>query len=448
VRDTLARIASTGPELNAICCVDPQAAVEAAQRADAGHARGLPPGPLHGVPITVKDCFEVAGLPATCGASALRDYRPASTAAAVLRLTGAGAIVIGKSNVPPYALDLETRNDVFGQTRNPWSLDRSPGGSSGGAAAAVAAGLVAAELGTDLAGSLRIPAHYCGVSALKPSYGRISLAGTISGPPPCLREPDLAVAGPIARNVGDLRLLFGVLAGESAGASVTRHADLRIAVWVDEEVCPVDDGVRSVLGKLCGRLRSAGATLEERARPAFDPRAYFRHFLQMLYGEVSASLPEAAYRALCSAARNDPPGTWTPLTAMRDGVSQSHRDWLVALDERARYRAAWAEFFARYDAVLTPVAPTVAPAPDMRPFEQRTILLGARSYPVMQQTFWVGLATAAGLPAVAVPAGCDESGLPVGVQLIGGSGGEPRLLDIAGAVETLTGGFTAPPLFA
>lgn len=447
VREALERIAASSAELNAVCSVS-TIALESGRSADSRRGRRAFLGALHGVPMTIKDCFEVAGLPTSCGSPALRDHRPTTTAPAVRRLIAAGAIVIGKTNVPIYTLDLETRNEPFGQTHNPWARDRSPGGSSGGAAAAVAAGLVPAELGTDLAGSLRIPAHYCGISSLKPTYGRIPLAGTISSPTQRLREPDLTVAGPLARSVDDLRLLYGILADEPLATGAIRPGNLRIAAWLDSEICPVDEGVRAVITDLCRELRAAGAHIDHQARPVFDAEKYFRHFLQMIYGEMSGSFPESVYRKFRAVARPEPESGWTPLTAMRDGMTQSHRDWLSALDDRERYRVAWATLFTDYDAVLAPVAPTSAPFPDSRPFDQREVTLGTRSFPIMQQTFWVGLATAAGLPAVTIPAGLDASGLPVGVQLIGASGDEGRLLDIAAAIESLTGGFRPPPHFS
>jgi amidase len=448
VRETLERISATHSQLNAVCSVEPSLALEAAIRADSRRERGKRLGALHGLPITIKDSFEVAGFTATCGATALRDYRPVATAPAVQRLIDAGAVVVGKTNVPTYSLDLETCNPVFGQTHNPWSLAHSPGGSSGGAAAAVAAGLVAAELGTDLTGSLRMPAHYCGIAAFKPGYGRVPLAGIIRGPTPRTTEPDLITAGPMGRSVADLRLLFAVLTGVSIAARVKSLENLRIAVWPDASLCPVDADVRARLDDTCARLRAGGALLDEEARPEFDAHAYFRHFLQMAYGEMSPSFPDSAFQAFRAAKKAHAGDDWTPLTAMRDGVTQSHRDWLAGLEDRERFRATWAEFFRGCDVLLTPVAPTSAPLPDARRFDQRRVSLRGAEYPVMQQTFWAGLPIAAGLPAICIPAGLDTHGLPVGLQLIGPHGAETDLLDIAEAVESLIGGFRPPVLFA
>src|SRR5690606_37586313 len=207
------------PALNAIVATDIEAARERARAADAALAAGESWGPLHGVPITIKDTFEVAGMPTTAGAKELRDHRPSSNAVAVQRLLDAGAIVFGKTNVPLYAGDLQTYNEVYGSTSNPWDLHRTPGGSSGGAAAALAAGLTALELGSDIGGSIRTPSHFCGVCGLKPSYGIIPSRGHIPGPPGTLSEADISVTGPMARSVDDLELALDILAGPDTPAA-------------------------------------------------------------------------------------------------------------------------------------------------------------------------------------------------------------------------------------
>jgi amidase len=442
----LARIDRLNPGLCAVVHVDREGALARARAADAELRSGRRRGVLHGLPITVKDSFEVAGMPATCGAEALRDHRPARDAGAVARLLAAGAIVVGKTNVPTWSLDLQTFNTMFGTTRNPWHPARTPGGSSGGAAAALAAGLVPAEIGTDLAGSLRIPAHWCGVAALKPTYGRVPVDGTLSGPPGRLRTPDLLVAGPMARTVGDLELLLGVLAPDIPPAPPL-HPPLRVAVWDTVALCPADGDTRDVIAGVATALAAAGHAVDAAARPALDPAEAFRLFLQLLYGEMSASFPEPVYRSLRNAARGGPGDPWTPLTMMAWGAAQSHRDWLAAVEAREQLRLAWEQFFAGVDVLLAPVAPTPAPLHDPRPFEERTVTLGGRDYPYMQQSFWAGLATTVGLPAVVVPAGLTPAGLPVGVQLIGTWGGEGALLGAARVVEALTGGFRPPPGF-
>jgi amidase len=452
----LDRIQRLNPSINAVISLDAEGALSRARVADVDLRRGRSWGALHGLPITIKDAFEATGLPTVCGAPSLRDYRPARNAQAVQRLVDAGAILLGKTNVPMFSLDLQTDNEVFGATHNPWRVERSPGGSSGGAAAALAAGLTPAELGTDLAGSLRLPAHFCGVCALKPSYGLIPLGGMLSGPPGRMRNPDLVVAGPMARSVADVQLLFDVLRSPRSRRRVAPRRKspakpwekLRLAVWLDEDTCPVDEGVRRVLEKLVGGLAAEGVRINADARPGFDSRRYFRLFLQLMYGEMSASFPESVYRGFRTATRQIADDDWTPLTAMASGATQSHRDWLAAAEERERHRITWSEFFRDYDALITPVGPTAAPLHDRRRFEERTVILGGQTYPFMQQSFWVGLATAAYLPAATVPAGLDESGLPVGVQVIGPYLADDAVLEIARQLERITGGFRPPPDYA
>lgn len=453
----LARARELAATVNPLCWLDEGGALARAREADRLRLRVEAIGPLHGLPMTVKDCFEVAGLPAANGAPELRDYRPARHAPAVQRLVDAGAVIFGKSNVPLYSLDLQTFNEVCGVTRNPWNLDRTPGGSSGGAAVALATGITSLEVGSDLAGSVRIPAHATGVCALKTSFGVIPTGGLVHTKPGSLRVPDLLVVGPMARTVDDLAVLLEVLAGpaqrEACAWSLrlppsrAQARDLRVAVWLDDTNCAVDATVGRVLEKACRVLSAAGVELAHEARPPFDAHEYFGDFLRLMYGEMSAGLPDSVYRAFAAAARRDASGgDWTALTLMPHAVTQGHRDWLNIGERRERYRAAWDSFFSDYDVLLAPVAPTTAPEHDHRPFEQRTIRLGGREHAYMQQSFWCGLATLGCLPAAVVPAGRAKDGLPVGLQIIGPYLGEHTVLEFARYAERLLGGFTPPPL--
>jgi amidase len=203
-----------------------------------------------------------------------------------------------------------------------------------------------------------------------------------------------------------------------------------------------------VLASLVARLQTAGAGIAADARPAFDPRQYFRTFFWLMYGEMSALFPEPMYRSFAMAARRGDPGEgWTPLTLMPGAVVQSHRDWLAAVEQRERYRKLWAEFFEHVDVLITPVVPTAALPHDHRPFEERTIRLGGHDYAYMQQAFWCALPAASYLPAAVVPAGLDATGLPVGVQIIGPYRGDRTVLAFAEFVEQLTGGFQPPPRY-
>lgn len=452
----IARHRALQPSLNALAALDEARALHLAEEADRDAAAGRCRGPLHGLPITVKDCFEVVGLPAANGAAELRDYRPASNSPALQRLVDAGALVIGKSNVPLASLDLQTYSEAFGTTRNPWNPERTPGGSSGGAAVAIATGITALELGSDLAGSLRLPAHCTGICALKPSHGIVSTAGVLApGPGQRLRVPDLSVVGPLARTVDDLALALGVVAG-AAGRDAEAwqlalppapSRPLRAAAWLDDATCPVDLNVAAVLDGACAALEGAGLTIERAARPRFDAAACFRDFCQLMYGEMSVGFPDALYRTFALAARRG--GSveeWTPLSAMPADITQSHRDWLAACERRERYRRAWDELFGDFDVLLMPVAPTTAMPHDHRPFEERSIRLRDREHAYMQQAFWCALPTIAYLPAAVVPVGIAADGLPVGIQIVARYLGDYTALAYASEVERVCGGFRPPPV--
>ena len=456
VTAALERCRAVNERFNAVVALDEQGALERARAADDRAAAGRPIGPLHGLPLTIKDCIEVAGLPAVNGAPELVGHRPGRHAEAVQRLVNAGAIVIGKSNVPLYSMDLQTFNEVFGVTLNPWDPQRTPGGSSGGAAVALATGVTALELGSDLAGSLRFPAHYTGVCSLKTSYGIVPVRGVLAPKPDMLRRPDLMVLGPMARSVADLELMLSVIAGpdprESAAWRLALPAPrataqrLRVAAWLDDALCPVDEQVAGVLQSACAALAAAGAQVDRAARPALDTQRAFEDFFALMYGEASAGLPAGVYRAFAAAARRAAgDAAWTPLSAMPVAVTQPHRDWLAASERREHHREAWRAFFERFDVLITPVAPCVAPPHDHRPFEERSIRLGGRGYPYMQQAYWCSLATTAGLPAVVVPVGLTQERLPVGLQVIGPYLGDRTALAFAAWVEQLTGGFRPPP---
>lgn len=455
VGSAIRRIREVNPRYNAVVAVDEAGALARARAADAAAGEGRVLGPLHGLPMTVKDCFEVAGLPAVNGVRELVDYRPQRHALAVQRLVDAGAIVIGKTNVPAHSLDLQTYNDVFGVTCNPWNPARTPGGSSGGAAVALATGVTCLEIGSDLAGSLRLPAHATGVCSLKPSYGLVPTAGVMAPHPGMLRTPDLLVVGPMARCVADLGLLLDVLAGPAPREAAAWQlrlpqaraagTGLRVAAWLDDENCPVSADVAEVLGGAVTALGRAGFRIDGAARPGIPPAEQFRLFLRLMYAEMSAGFPDNVFRAFELAVRRTVrEGAWTALSVMPEAVTQSHRQWLVASEAREACRAAWAEFFTRFDVLVAPVAPTTALPHDHRPFEQRTITLRGREHAYMQQSFWCALATLAGLPAAVVPAGVAPDGLPVGLQVIGPFLGERTVLEFAACVEQALGTLACP----
>lgn len=454
-----ARLERLNPALNAVIATNFDAARERAQLADAATARGESWGPLHGLPMTIKDSLEYAGLPTVCGAPALAHHRPKTSAPAVQRLVDAGAIVFGKTNVPMYTGDVQTFNPVFGTTKNPWNLERTPGGSSGGAAAAVAAGLCALELGSDLVGSIRLPAHFCGIYGHKPSSGLIPTRGHIPGPPGTISEADLAAVGPLARSAEDLALAVRVAAGPLVPAAggwrvelpAPRHqrlADYRVVAWLDDPYCPIDAVQKPALEGAVEQLRKAGAQVTV-GSPPFAPPEMHELFFQLVCATVGAGLPAKLYRRALVVGRL---AAWfgrahpDTLAGFMYQATRSHRDWLSANEKRERLRLKFEEFFRSCDVLLMPVARIAAPPHIQRggPYE-RQIAVNGRAEPYGTQFTWCGPATLCGLPATSAPVGQTADGLPVGIQIVGAHLQDLTTIDFARQLTALTGGFRAPP---
>jgi amidase len=421
----LDRIARLNPSLNAVVTLDADGARRAADAADAAVARNEAVGPLHGIPMTVKDTFETAGIRTTCGVPAW-DRVPERDADAVRRLRDAGAIIFGKTNVPAMAGDWQTFNPIFGVTNNPWDTSRSAGGSSGGAAAALAAGLTALELGSDIAGSIRLPSSWCGVCGHKPTWGIVPQRGHLPPPPGALSIPDLAVTGPLARDVTDLQFALDILAGPAADdalgwrlelppARASTLTRLRVATWLDDPEYPLEREVAVVLQSAVTALADAGANLVDAAPPVSLPQVVGLH-MELLY----------------------------PLMDPSSGLR--HRDWLRANERREMMRDQMRNYFRQVDALLMPVAMMPAIAHDhLEPMADRVLALagGTRSY--LDLFGWVGLPTIAYLPATAVPVGRTANGLPVGMQIVGPHLEDHTTLAIAREIERTLGGFVPPP---
>lgn len=454
----VARASRLNPLLNAIVAWDLDRARAAAATADDATARGEARGPLHGLPMTVKDVFETEGLVTTSGAPELADYVPRSDALAVARLRQAGAIIFGKTNTPMYAGDWQTYNDVYGRTGNPWDTSRTAGGSSGGAAAAVAAGFTPLELGSDIGGSIRNPSHYNGVYGLKPSWGVVPVRGHIPGPPGSLVQVDIGVAGPMARNVDDLRTVLRAIAGPlpedapawhlelDAGPAITGVSELRIAMVFGEgtDVLPVGAAVRANLEGFAARLAEAGAKVDATPLPVSLADG-FRTWRDLTLPTIGLGLPAAEYAEL--AGRNEVPGD-DPKLAIGRAMTSRYRDWMIATELRQRQRAAWATFFDSYDVVLAPVMPTAAfPHDTDRPVAERMLDVDGVAVPHLVAAAWCCAIGAMLLPVVTLPVGRDQAGLPVGVQVIGPFLGDMRLLRIAELLAAVgTAGFVPPPL--
>jgi amidase len=421
--------------------------VRGGQGAGSGERR-----PLLGIPITVKESFNVAGLPT-------KDFVPAEDALAVTRVKAAGAVVLGKTNVPVGLGDFQSYNGIYGTTGNPWDLGRTPGGSSGGSSAALAAGYGPLSLGSDIGGSLRAPAHFCGVYAHKPSLGIAPARGhTPPGAPALPRDSDLAVIGPMARCASDLALLLDVMTGpdpQDAGIAYRldlpppRHralADYRVLVLDSHPLLPSAASVRGAIVKLAEGLSRAGVSVAHQTPLLPELSDAARLYLRLLRAFLGVTVSPELYDRFRIAAVGILPTDVSPAAENMRGWAASHRDWLIDDAKRARLRAQWAAFFREFDAVICPVMPTPAFRHDQSGrTDDRRIPIDSIEVPYIDQLIWAGVATAPGLPATAVPVGLSPEGLPIGVQIVGPWLEDRTPLALAALLEREFGGFVPPP---
>lgn len=450
------RVERFNPALNAVVAMDLRTARKRARAADKALARGDVWGPLHGLPITIKDSLEVVGMPATSGAPRLSGHLPERNATAVQRLIDAGAIVFGKTNLPLYADDVQTYNEVYGTTNNPWNLNRTPGGSSGGAAAALAAGLTPLELGSDIGGSIRNPAHYCGVYGHKPTWGIVPLRGHIPPPPGALASADLSVVGPMARYPEDLELTLDLIAGADGPASLgwkldlpspkkTRLRDYRAAAWLDDPACPVDSEVLGILGNAVGALEKAGVRVARKARPIDSLAESHELYLQLLYSVYGAAYNPEALDALAEEGAASPRSKAYAARFAR-GASQRHGAWVRAHEARLALQRQWQDFFGKFDVLLAPIMPTAAFRHHQRgSINKRTMVVNGKRRPYLDLLTWAGLVTVVHLPATAAPVGFTKDGLPVGLQIVGPYMGDRTTIDFARRMADVVGGYAVPP---
>jgi len=451
----LDRIARYNPPLNAVVTLMREEALARARAADEALARDEWWGPFHGVPCTIKDTFQVAGVRTTSGAPQLANYVSRTDSVVVARLRAAGAIFLGKTNVPIWASDLQSYNDVFGTTNNPWDTTRTPGGSTGGGAAALAAGLGYLSIGSDIGGSIRIPAHFCGVYGHKPTLNVVSRRGQIVSPPggPPSPPTDLAVAGPLARSAADLKTVLEVVGGPDSEDAIayrwslppargSRLADYRIGFVLDDKLCPVTAEVKEVLASAIEALRKSGVTLEEGWPAGVVPATQYDAFVFLrdsYYGSLlqEDQLEEMRKRAV------DQDGSEEAKKAL--AWTAPHKHFLAASGARMAARAIWQEYFHTHDAYLMPTTFIPAfPHDHSQPIGKRIIRTpeGPRNYSDL--AFWISFATLTGLPATTAPVGFTRGGLPVGIQIVGPYLEDATPIDVAGRLADVIGGFRAP----
>ncbi len=447
------RIEKYDDDINAVVVRRFDAALAEADTADARIASGETLGPLHGVPMTIKESYVIADTPATWGIEAFRDNVAKKDGLAVSRFRAAGAHFLGKTNVPTDLADFQSYNPIYGTTGNPYDTSRTPGGSSGGSAASLAAGFAGLEAGSDIGGSIRNPAHFCGVYGHKPTYGIIPMQGheLVENIP----EADLAVCGPLARSAEDLHLALDVMAGppprEALGWSLNLPAadfsdlkGVRVALWSTDEMAPVAHDVQERVERVGELLRDAGAVVSDTARPEFDMEFGMRNYMTLLTSVMTAAMPdEAVAEAEKAAAALDPNDNSTDAVNLRASVIP-HRDWIRTNTQREKLRLAWQRFFEDWDILVCPQMATAAFPHDHKPMPERTLLVNNQEQPYFQQLFWAGLIVNSYLPSTVFPTGLNEEGLPIGLQAVSAPYRDHRCIEFARLITQMIGGFTPP----
>ena len=453
------RIEKHNLDVNAVIDTRFDKALTEAKLADEKRAGGTIDGPLHGVPMTIKDAFEVVGLTCDVGYPAFAGMVSQTDAVAVQRLKAAGTIIIGKTNTPLLCADLQTYNDLHGTTNNPYNPAHTPGGSSGGSAAALAAGFTPLEFGSDIGGSIRTPAHFCGLFGHKPTYGIIPARGHVPPVHGAMSESALSVVGPLARSVEDVMLAFDLTAGldapQAAGlqlalpdARATMPKGLRVGLWPSDAYCPVDDEIAAGITRAAKTLEEQGATIVD-ARPDFTLAEHHEVYLMNLAPIIASGFPATEIKNLAKAVENAAPDDKSANIIQARGALLAHREWLVWHEMKVRLGAKWTAFFEDIDVLLAPATPTPAmPHMQDKAFNDREITVNGAQQPYSDNVVWAGLASLCGLPATAVPLGKHSSGLPIGMQIIGPAYGDKTTMATARMLEEAGFAFVRPEAYS
>ena len=454
----LEHISEHNASINAVITINKDLARKKAIEADEAMQKGENWGPLHGLPITMKDAYEVKDIISTGGSVKWKDHIPASNAVVADRLQQAGAIVFGKTNVPLLSGDWQSYNELFGVTNNPWNTHKTPGGSSGGSAAAVSMGFSSLEVGSDIGGSVRVPAHFCGVYGLKPSYGLIPLLGHLPPPPGILSHQDtLSVAGPIARSPKDIQIALSVLAGtsplEQKGWKLdlppARHQkikDFRVAIWPNDPFCNVENAISDAIEGFANQIGKLGATVQE-TNPGVSLQMNDDIYWNMSMPIIASGFPKSTLEKMKEFLRNSDPNDTNLRVRHARAALLKHKSWLSFNERRLHIKAMWEEFFASFDVLICPVVFTTAfdhnHEPDMY---NRTITVDGVDRKYFELTVWPSVATLPQLPSVAIPIGHNAEGLPIGVQVIGPYLEDYTPIAFAQAIEGVCSGYTPPSI--
>ena len=452
----LKQVEEVNPSINAVVALDVERALEKAKEADKKIASKSKLGSLHGLPMTIKDAFEVEGIISTGGNPAWQENIPKRNAEAVQRLVDAGAIIFGKTNVPFLSSDLQSYNKIYGTTNNPWDLERTPGGSSGGSAAALASGMTPLELGSDIGGSIRVPAHFCGLFGHKPSYNIISEVGHMPPPPGSITTGNgLSVAGPLARSPEDLEIALDVLVAAQEQdtpawkiklpkARTKKIKELKIAVWPDEPYAEVDDEISNLIKETADDLKHAGAQVETANLP-MSFKEIDKIFSQLLNPLMLAGSPQETFETLAKLNEDLDPNDMSELAKVARGSVLKHADWVGVNAMRQNMRQKWGEFFKTYDVILCPTSITPAFKHNHNPVHERKLTINGKDDEYLRATLWAGPAVSAGLPSTNVPIGMSSKDLPIGMQITGPYLEDKTCIEVAKIVRDLRGGFKIPP---
>lgn len=442
----IARIERYNGEVNAVVCTDYEGARARADEADRSRARGDELAPLHGVPLTIKEMFDVSGLPTTWGATMLKDNVATRDALVVKRLTAAGANIFGKTNVPEWGADNQSVNDVYGRSCNPYDLTRSVGGSSGGSAASLAAGFTSFEIGSDIGGSIRNPSHFCGTFGLKTTFGIVPTKGHEL--PGQLAAMDVCVTGPMARSADDLDLLMGLIAKPDEEEVQGIYYDfprlakplseMRVATWRSEDAFPVAREVQDRVTMVAEMLAEHGARVTHDRKPDIDFEVSRQTHHMICMASLALMGPDEPVDP-------DPQNTLDVNGWGADAAKRlRYRDWAHWHENRLRLHQSWREFFKSYDVLIAPSSSTPAFPHESRPIIERTLDIDGKAYPYMDQAFWPHFVSIGHLPSVVVPTGLNEQGLPIGVQLIGNYYSDMKLVGLAQRLERMGLRFVPP----
>jgi amidase len=441
-------------KINAVVVTDFKLARKSAAASDRRRTKDIVNSVFDGIPMTAKESFDWAGKPSTWGDPLLKNNIAKADALALSRLTDAGAVMYGKTNVPLHLSDWQSFNAIYGTTNNPWDVTRTPGGSSGGAAAALATGMSAIEIGSDIGASIRNPAHYCGIYGHKPTYGVVPYNG--HSMPGSVALSDITVAGPMARSARDLTAMMNILAGPdpiAARGLVSKlerrkeksFKDFRVAVKLSSQVSDVDMPVQKLIRELSDFLKPQVKKLSFDAKPEFSDREAYENYILLLRATSNKRMAMDDYNAAVEKVKDIDPSDTSYVALMNRAFAMSHRDWLQLNERRHQMRLLWEEFFKEWDVLLCPAAASTAwPHDHVGERHERFIEVNGKHVSTIDQRFWAGYSCNFYLPSTVAPLGLASTGLPSGVQIITREYGDYTSLRFAELIEEKFCAFTPP----